>query len=70
MVINQKFFGNKQAKIQRVEETVRQMYQNNEPLTVRSIILKSGVAQRVVVSTLRTMKEYDPRKFKSHPSTT
>jgi hypothetical protein len=51
-------------KIQRVKDTVKEMYKNNEKLTVRNIIERSGVCQRVVVKVVKTCAEYDPGKYK------
>ena len=66
LLINNKFFGDKNAKIQRIEETVKEMHENGEPLTVRNVIEQSGVCQRVVVKVLKNCPEYDPKKNKSN----
>jgi len=66
VVINQKFFGNKDAKIQRVRETVKEIHENGEPLTVRNVIEQSGVCQRVVCQVLKNCPEYNPKKYKSN----
>jgi hypothetical protein len=70
VVINNKFFGNKDAKIERVRKTIREMYQNGERLTVRKIIEQSGVCQRVVCKVLKNCPYYDPKKYKSNNLTT
>jgi len=66
VVINQKFFGDKNAKIERVKDVVREMYKNGEPLTVRNVIEQSGVCQRVVCQVLKNCPEYNPKKYKSN----
>ena len=51
-------------KIEQVKKTVKEMYKNNQRLTIREIINQSGVCQRVVVKVVKDCPEYDRNKYK------
>jgi deoxyxylulose-5-phosphate synthase len=58
-----KFTGNREQKEEQVKKIYKQMKTNKELISIRRVMAKSGVSQRIVVETLNTVEDYVPNTF-------
>ena len=54
---------NREQKEEQVKKIYKQMKTDKEIFSVRRLMAKSGVSQRIVVETLQTIKDYVPNTF-------
>ena len=59
----EKFTGNRKEKEEHVKKTYEGMVKNYEKISVRKIMAKSGISQRIVVEVLKTIPLYVPNKM-------
>ena len=59
----EKFTGNREEKQEHVKKTYEDMVKNKESVSVRKLMSKSGVSQRIVVEVLKTIPSYIPNKM-------
>jgi hypothetical protein len=57
------FIGSKEEKQEHVRKTYENMVKNKEKISVRRLMSKSGISQRIVVEVLKTIPSYVPNKM-------
>jgi hypothetical protein len=58
------FKGNREQKEEQVKKIYKQMKNDKEIFSVRRLMAKSGVSQRIVTEVLKTISNYVPNEFK------
>ena len=59
----EQFIGNRKEKEEHVKKTYENMVKNKEKISVRRVMAKTGISQRIVVDILKTIPEYVPNKM-------